>query len=91
MNASLSLMVTAILFYKKIYFNINNTVSTYINTLTFFSFALPDTRLTIVHEITPIAMPSEMLYASGIAIMQRNAGIASVISLKSIFTTEPIM
>ena len=37
--------------------------------------------------MTPIAIPSEMLYASGIAIRQRYAGIASVGSLKSISAT----
>lgn len=47
--------------YKKIYFKINNTVSTYIKMLIFFSFALPVRRLINVQEITPTAIPSEIL------------------------------
>ena len=44
-------------------------------------------RLITTYEITPMAIPSEMLYVSGIAIRQRYAGTASVISLKLISTT----
>lgn len=47
--------------YKKIYFATNKTVSTYISMLIFFSFALPVIRFTNVQEITPMAIPSEML------------------------------
>jgi len=49
------------LFYKKIYFSINRTVSTYISALIFFSFAFPVIRLIKVQEITPMAIPSEIL------------------------------
>ena len=38
--------------------------------------------------MTPRAIPSEMLYKNGMAMMDRNAGMASVMSLKSIFVTE---
>ena len=38
------------------------------------------------YEITPIAIPSEMLYINGIAIKQRYAGTASVRSSKSTLT-----
>lgn len=47
--------------YKNTYFRINNIVSTYISKLTFFSFAFPVSRLMIVQEITPMAIPSEIL------------------------------
>ena len=87
----LELFLCVALFYKKIYFKINRMDSIYISPLIFFSFAFPVNRLIKVQEITPIAIPSEMLYANGIAIMQRNAGIASVISSKLILTTEPII
>lgn len=50
-------------------------------------FALPHTRLITTYEIHPTAIPSEMLYMSGIAISARYAGTASVRSLKSISTT----
>ena len=39
----------------------NSTVSTYISGLIFFSLALPETTLMMVQEMTPMAMPSEML------------------------------
>ncbi len=38
-----------------------------------------------------MAMPSEMLYAVGMARMVRKAGMPSLGSLKSILTAEPIM
>lgn len=47
--------------YRKIYFRINNTVRTYISTLIFLSFAFPVRRFSSVQEITPMAIPSEML------------------------------
>ena len=47
--------------YRKMYFIMNSTVSTYIMGLIFFSLALPVTRLMMVQEIMPMAMPSEML------------------------------
>ena len=52
----------------------NSTVSTYISGLIFFSLALPVTTLMMVQEITPMAMPSEMLYAVGMARTVRKAG-----------------
>jgi len=38
-----------------------------------------------------MAMPSEMLYAVGMARTVRKAGMPSLGSLKSILTAEPIM
>ena len=77
--------------YRQMYFRMNSTVSTYISGLIFFSLALPVTTLMMVQEITPMAMPSEMLYAVGMARMVRKAGMPSLGSLKSILTAEPIM
>ena len=39
----------------------NRTVSTYIRGLIFFSLALPVMTFSRVQEMTPMAMPSEML------------------------------
>ena len=47
--------------YSKIYFRMNSTVSTYIRGLIFFSRALPVMRFSNVQEMTPMAIPSEML------------------------------
>jgi len=47
----------------------NSNASTYISGVIFLAF--PATRLTITYEITPTAIPSEMLYISGIQIRQR--------------------
>ena len=55
--------------YNKKYFNTNNTAKIYISGVIFF--ALPETRLITTYEITPMAIPSEMLYINGIAIKQR--------------------
>ena len=49
------------IFYKNTYFNTNNTASTYMSMLTFFSFAFPVIRLSATYVITPIEIPSEML------------------------------
>ena len=46
---------------RKTYFRMNRRVSTYIRGLIFFYFALPVNRLMRVQEMTPMAMPSEML------------------------------
>ena len=67
----------------------NITVSTHHQGLIFFSLALPLIRLSRVQEMTPMAMPSEMLYARGIAAMVRKAGMPSRGSLKSILAAEP--
>lgn len=53
--------ITVTSHYRKIYFRINRTVSTYIRMLIFLSFAFPVNRFSSVQEITPIAIPSEML------------------------------
>ena len=47
--------------YSRTYFRMKRTVSTYMRGLIFFSLALPVTTLTMVQEMTPMAMPSEML------------------------------
>ena len=47
--------------YSRTYFRMNSTVSTYISGLIFFSRALPVMRFSRVQEMTPMAMPSEML------------------------------
>jgi hypothetical protein len=39
---------------------------------------LPQQRLMTTYEMCPKTMPSDMLYAKGIKMIQRNAGIASV-------------
>ena len=49
------------IFYRKIYFRINSTASTYIRALIFFSFALPVIRLMATYVIIPMEIPSEML------------------------------
>ena len=51
----------AVIFYSRTYFRMKRTVSTYMRGLIFFSLALPVTTLTMVQEMTPMAMPSEML------------------------------
>lgn len=61
----------------------------YISGLTFLAF--PANTLITTYEITPIAIPSEMLYVSGIVSKQRYAGIDSVISSKRISTTAVII
>ena len=68
----------------------NRTVSTYIRGLIFFSLALPVMTFSRVQEMTPMAMPSEMLYAVGIARKVRNAGMPSAGSSHSIYRAEPI-
>ena len=47
--------------YSRTYFRMNSTVSTYISGLIFFSRAFPVMRFSRVQEMTPMAMPSEML------------------------------
>ena len=47
------------IFYKNIYFKINNTAKTYNNGLTFLPF--PHTKLINTYEIIPTEIPSEML------------------------------
>ena len=64
--------------YIRIYFKINSTASIYIRRLIFLFFAFPVTRLMTTYEITPKEIPSEILYINGIAMMQINAGMASV-------------
>lgn len=73
-----SSMMLWMITYKKTYFNTNNTAKIYIKRLIFFSFAFPQTRLITTYEITPMEIPSEMLYKNGIAIMAMKQGIASV-------------
>ena len=45
---------------------------------TFNSFLLPDKSFKIMYEITPNTIPSAILYESGIIIIVKKAGIASV-------------
>ena len=73
------------MFYRNAYFAINSTVKMYIRGVTFF--ALPQHTLMIVYEITPIAIPSEMLYIRGMQRKQRYAGIDSVTSSNLISVT----
>ena len=55
------LRIFALLAYRKIYFRINSTVSTYISGVIFFSLALPVRTLISVQEMMPMAIPSEIL------------------------------
>ena len=71
------------------YFRTKSTARIYISGVIFLYF--PHTRLITTYEITPTAIPSAMLYISGIQIRHRYAGILSVKSLKSISTTALIM
>ena len=71
------------------YFRTKSTARIYISGVIFLYF--PHTRLITTYEITPTAIPSEMLYMSGIQIRHSYAGILSVKSLKSISTTALIM
>ena len=77
------------LFYKKIYLHTNNTASIYIKGLTFFAF--PQNTLITTYDITPSAIPSEMLYISGIARSARYAGTDSVRSVKSTLMIDEII
>ena len=52
-------------------------VNIYIRIPIFFFFAFPVRRLTKVYDIIPMVIPSDILYARGIAIIVRNAGIPS--------------
>ena len=54
-------------------------------------FALPQARLITTYEIIPMAIPSEILYIKGMHKIHKYAGIASVISLKSISKIEEII
>ena len=47
--------------YSRTYLRMKRMVRTYIRGLIFFSLALPVTTLMMVQEMTPMAMPSEML------------------------------
>lgn len=67
------------------YLRTKRTANTYISGLIFFAF--PASKLITTYEIVPIAIPSEMLYVSGIVRNAIYAGIVSVISSKLISTT----
>lgn len=75
--------------YKNIYLQTNSTASIYINGFTFFAF--PQNTLITTYEITPSAIPSEILYISGIARSARYAGTDSVRSVKSTLIIEDII
>ena len=56
-----------------------------------FPLVLPVQRCRIVQEITPMAIPSDMLYIKGMERMHRNAGMASSMFSQSIFATDAII
>ena len=63
----------------------------YISSVILFFLALPHTTLIITYEIIPIAIPSEILYIKGIAIIAIKQGIVSVISSKSSLVIDVII
>ena len=67
------------------YLRTNNNARTYISGVIFLAF--PQNTLITTYEITPNAIPSEMLYIRGMQSKQMYAGIASVRLLKSISVT----
>lgn len=68
---------------------INNTANTHIVML--ISLDRPARSLMNTYARIPQTSPSAMLYAKGIIAIVKNAGIASVKSVKSIFMTGSIM
>ena len=64
--------------YKIIYLQMKITASPYMRGLIFFSFAFPVITLITTWEMVPMAIPSDMLYMKGMAMMAMKQGIASV-------------
>lgn len=70
-------------------FNINSTAKIYIVGLSFLKF--PQMRFITTYEIIPSMIPSEIEYANGMVNKHINAGIASELSIKSIFLIGSII